>query len=1206
MHTNQSTFTLASIRLPLLGGLLPFFPVIATAHERWVLTPEQIAHLNALPKPALYTGLSFTNVAMITMFLLFILGWIRLGFTGARELFPDLQARLASYGDHVPRILRVCLAWMLISSAFGLEPRTGVEMLSSPTLFAPDLELKLLDSGWGWLRWFEVLLGLAILFGIYVRFCAILLMLLGLLAGWLFGLGFLAYGGAILGSCLYLLLQGPGRHYLPLPVPASLVGVVAWLDAQPRCRAQAIMRVLTGFTMLYLGVTFKIMQPNLAVGIIEMYRVPLLSAAPEGFSLFMALVEVSAGLLMIAGILLRPLSLFLLAAFAFFASLLPETLTEHILFYGVMLSCFINSAGHWRKPEPSDQAADILVIGGGAAALSAAMKIEKLVGAYSRVRISLLHENSNFLFTPLLPEVVGGTVQPGNVVNPIRRIIPQVNVVIGRLESIDSDNRVVRVRRPNGERVQMGYTELIVAQTAIPDTARLPGLLAHATPIDSVGDALHIRKRVLDLVEEAEFTGDAEERVRLLNIAVIGSGEIACSVAAELCQMLKSMEHSYPVLRESGWWVRFYENPDLTHSTFEQERRPLRDACLARAGVSVEAEPAIASVGVKELSLANGTRQPVGLIINACFDFPALRILGTGGLTWPFSIRSDMALDGFAHIWIAEPQRETGEQHFITAADWRLFGEAAGYNAWAATQGFKTRQHRPRERIIRPFSIGFQSFCDIRAFSFSGRLAWLLSRLTNLLVMPGLEKGLRILIDWALIIPFRSDISVLSAAPTARLQKVQHEGGSEIFHQGEEAEMAYIVESGRLEIIRDEQKAGELGPGDYFGEIVHAYLNRRAETVRCITDCELTVLSQADFKSLTKGTGMMNKALQHLTRDHGGLATEAGLKRIMYVSTMHTSFTEEEIIELGRTSSLNNNRLGLTGVLISVHEYFFQILEGQPSVVDSLLDKIRADGRHRDLTVLSAEYGLSERLFTDWGMRTVCLNEDSGVLLQAIRIMLRNIAQSHHIIGRYTQPAVLKLLTEGVNPLMQPVRRTEKVVLFGCLNGFANISGLPVEEVTAVLNSFFELCSSCVVEHGGQVAKYVDETFVAYFPAGQADAAIWACMDTLRGFRELRDTDNPLFQGLSCGLGLTSGPVIEGNIGSSVKMDYTILEGAAREAARMISLGQGIEKSLLLSAAVREASQSPWPFEALTPLGEGGNQVVYSMDEGLMSLWATA
>lgn len=1198
-------FTRSLARLGLATSLLLLFPLIAHTHERWVLTPEQITQLNALPKPGLYTELSFTNVAMIGMFLLFILGWIRLGFTGARELFPDLQARLASYGDHVPRILRVCLAWMMISSAFGLEPRTGVEIFSSPTLFAPDLELRLLGPDWGWLRWFEVLLGLAILFGIYVRGCAVLLMLLGLLGGWLFGLGFLAYGGAILGSSIYLLLQGPGRHYLPLPTPASLVGIQAWLAAQPRCRAQAIMRILTGLTMLYLGVTFKIMQPNLAVGIITLYQVPLLSSAPEGFSLFMALVEVSAGLLMIAGILLRPLSLFLLTAFAFFASLLPETLTEHILFYGVMLSCLINSAGHWRKPEPHDRAAEIVIIGGGAAALSAAMKIEKLAGTYTRIKISLLHENSNFLFTPLLPEVIGGTVQPGNVVNPIRRIIPQVNVIIGRLESIDSDNRIVRARRPNGERIQLGYTELIVAQTALPDTALLPGLLAHAIPVDSVGDALHIRKRLLDLVEEAEFTSDAAERVRLLNIAVAGSSETACSVAAEMCQMLQSMEHSYPVLRESGWWVRLYENADHAGSSFEQGCVALREACLTRAGVTLQQGQTITRVGMKEVTLSDGSQQPVGLVINACFAFPVLRILGTSGLTWPFAVRDDMSLEAFAHIRIAAPPGDSGNGRFITAADWRAFGEAAGYNAWAATQDYKPRPYRPRERIIRPFSIGFQSFCDIRLFTFSGRLAWLLSRLSNLLVMPGLEKNLRILIDWAMIIPFRSDISVLSATPTARLQKIQYEKGSEVFHQGEEAEMAYIVESGRLEIIRDEQKVGELGPGDYFGEIVHAYLNRRAETIRCIADCELTVLSQSDFKSLTKGTGMMNKALQHLSRDHAALPVEAGLKRIMYVSTMHTAFTEDEIVELGRLSSINNNRLGLTGVLISVHEYFFQILEGKPEVVDTLLDKIRVDDRHRDLTVLSAEYGLSERLFTDWGMRTVCLNEDSGVLLQAIRIMLRNIAQSHHIIGRYSQPAVLKLLTEGLNPLTQAARRTDKVVVFGYLNGFSALSEQrPVEEVTAALNSFFELSSNCVVEHGGQVAKYVDEGFVAYFPPQQSDAAIWSCLDTLRGFQELHDSENPVFETLSCCFGLASGFVIEGNIGSSVKMDYTILEGAVREATELSRKAASLEKSLILGQAVREGSQSPWPFEEVTLETRQEKRSVYTLDDGLMSLWA--
>jgi len=91
----------------------------ANAHETWVLTPEQIEYFNSLPKPSLYTELSITNLAIVSSFLIFILGWIRLGFTGARELFPDLQARLASYGEHVPRILRVCLAWMLIHQLSG-------------------------------------------------------------------------------------------------------------------------------------------------------------------------------------------------------------------------------------------------------------------------------------------------------------------------------------------------------------------------------------------------------------------------------------------------------------------------------------------------------------------------------------------------------------------------------------------------------------------------------------------------------------------------------------------------------------------------------------------------------------------------------------------------------------------------------------------------------------------------------------------------------------------------------------------------------------------------------------------------------------------------------------------------------------------------------------------------------------------------------
>jgi hypothetical protein len=104
----------------------------AFGHERWILTPEQIQEWSAKPMPGLWSQLGWLNGSMIMGFVLFTIGWIRLGFTGARELFPDLQARLGSFGYLVAPALRFCLAWVLISSAFGLEPRYGVERLASP------------------------------------------------------------------------------------------------------------------------------------------------------------------------------------------------------------------------------------------------------------------------------------------------------------------------------------------------------------------------------------------------------------------------------------------------------------------------------------------------------------------------------------------------------------------------------------------------------------------------------------------------------------------------------------------------------------------------------------------------------------------------------------------------------------------------------------------------------------------------------------------------------------------------------------------------------------------------------------------------------------------------------------------------------------------------------------------------------------------
>ncbi|MEZ5864473.1 MAG: cyclic nucleotide-binding domain-containing protein [Geminicoccaceae bacterium] len=836
------------------------FHGVALGHEQWVLTPEQMAEMDARPLPDLFTAWSIGNVLPILAFVAFLACWVWLGFTGARELFPDLQARLASHGDIVAPILRFCLAWMLLSSSLGAEPRVGVVPFSTPSLFAPDLLLHQLAPYWAWLRWAEIGIALALLLGIYVRFFAGLLLGLAVLGIGLFGTAILSYVGALAGACIYLVLQGAGRYFPPLPAAQSLRPLQAWLAAQPRQRAQAIMRVLAGSTVLYMGISYKVLHPNLMIGIIETYHLPILSSAPETFTLIMTLVEIAAGLLIIAGILLRPLAIVLMLAFLFFASLLPESYMAHALFYGVVISFFINGAGHWRAPEARDKAAEIVIVGGGFAAIGAGMRIERLVGPHTHVNVTLVHDTSNMLFYPLLPEVVGGLMQPGDVVNPIRRILPQCRIIGGRLDGVDSIARRVTIRRRQGSTLTIAYDQLILAPFLQPDLDLAPGAMAHACAIDSVGDALHIRVRIHNLIEDAELADDPAERARLLTIAVIGSGQRSCATAVEVAAMLRASAPSYPVLREQGWQVWLYEDTSEPYSDFEASIASRRDRELLKAGVRLGGSERVANITDRAVVLASGERRPAGLVINASFQQPVVQIDGRE-VRWPPGIDGNLGLLGHPDIWIpasGEPERA----RFLTTADLASLGRAAGYNAWARTQGHLPRRHRLRQRLLKPYNMGRRSLCGIGGLTISGTPAWLLSRFANLAELPGLERNVRILIDWLLDIPFRHDIAVLAPERTERLQRSHFAAGDAVITEGDVGETAYVVNSGRLAVLKDGVQVAELAEGDCFGEIALLSGVVRTATVRCLTACDLTVLVRDDFQALSAGRGALAAAIR--------------------------------------------------------------------------------------------------------------------------------------------------------------------------------------------------------------------------------------------------------------------------------------------------------------------------------------------------------
>lgn len=341
-HRKTAFFFLAS-----LCSALFILPVVASAHEKWCLTPHQVAELNAQPRPYIFSHLTPVTLAMYAFTLFFVAGMIWMNYTKARELFLGWQVWLASRGVYASLSLRIALFILLGMAGLGLGPRSGTALFEAPTLAAPDLELRLAGPAWGWIAWVEVVLALCFIFGIYVRAAAAVLIGLALLGLHLFGWGMLDYIGLVGGAAVYLLLQGAGPYHLPTLRISGTSRISAWLADQPRARAQWLLQILVGFNFAWLGIAYKFFQPNLMITILHDQHVPTFGIAAPLFVLSMALVEGLSGLLIMAGILVRFQSVILFVSFIFFSAILGEGVFGHIIFYGLLGTFITNGDGRW-------------------------------------------------------------------------------------------------------------------------------------------------------------------------------------------------------------------------------------------------------------------------------------------------------------------------------------------------------------------------------------------------------------------------------------------------------------------------------------------------------------------------------------------------------------------------------------------------------------------------------------------------------------------------------------------------------------------------------------------------------------------------------------------------------------------------------------------------------------------------------------------
>lgn len=167
-------------------------------------------------------------------------------------------------------------------------------------------------------------------------------------------------------------------------------------------------------------------------------------------------------------------------------------------------------------------------------------------------------------------------------------------------------------------------------------------------------------------------------------------------------------------------------------------------------------------------------------------------------------------------------------------------------------------------------------------------------------------------------------------------------------------------------------------------------------------------------------------------------------------------------------------------------------------------------------------------------------------------------------------------------------KRVVATLLFSDLRGFTTFSEkLEPELVIATLNDYLTEMSEAILDHHGTLVSFMGDGIMAVFGApvetnDHADKALGAAREMLARmhFFNERMAEQGLGAGFKMGIGLNTGPVMSGNVGSERRLEYTAIGDTTNTAARLEGMTKGTPYQLYISAETRDAlSESPEDFE---------------------------
>ena len=424
----------------------------------------------------------------------------------------------------------------------------------------------------------------------------------------------------------------------------------------------------------------------------------------------------------------------------------------------------------------------IVILGSGFAGVECARQLESKFGNDPEIELVMIGEDNFLLFTPMLPQVASGMIETRHIVFPIRTICKKTKFYEGRIKNIDPYGKLVTIWGTGDKRsVSIHYDFLVVALGSETNFFGMADVEKNAYTMKTLNDAVMLRNRVIDMLEQAENETNPILRKSFLNFVVVGGGFAGIETAGELMDLLLDARKYYPTIHKEDLKVIVLEAMGEILPGFNKKLAIFAKEKLIERGIDIRLKKAVTSFDGNEVTTKSLDETPKDSIDQSEIDSIITKtVIWTAGVTPVNTIKRSMFKTEKGKLVVNDFLEVTNFPGVFAIGDCALFVDPVSKRPFpptaqiaeaqakiAAKNLISLIQNSQKEKFVyhskgQMAIIGKRSgIATFLGANISGFLAWLIWRNVYLSKIPTFDKKIRVLLDWIIDLFFDRDISRL-------------------------------------------------------------------------------------------------------------------------------------------------------------------------------------------------------------------------------------------------------------------------------------------------------------------------------------------------------------------------------------------------------------------------------------------------------------